>query len=284
MLEPCLIYCCIMYQLTFRFSLLCSLTPISFSTVTAGIYTGYLLEMDKKKISSCTCSELTVQLYRTGLEVNMGTTANDIMQNALPVYILYIHLKANGLCWAIQCCCLRDIRRVAGPIEWARKRKKERAQEQWEWEHGGKPTLLVSFFRNGGWKLWFGVSRCLPFLLFLSAPSSSFWLAIQRDLFRWFELEGERGRGIKEGLRAVGLGTWRKAFFLVFLLPPVPIVLRCSFLFLLAHYADDKCVLSVDHFCLMFSLFGMPQSTHSFVRMVGLLIGMFDSLACLAHE
>jgi len=98
MLEPCLIYCCIMYQLTFRFSLLCSLTPISFSTVTAGIYTGYLLEMDKKKISSCTCSELTVQLYRTGLEVNMGTTANDIMQNALPVYILYIHLKANGLC------------------------------------------------------------------------------------------------------------------------------------------------------------------------------------------
>ena len=82
---------------------------------------------------------------------------------------------------------------------------------------------------------------------------------------RWFELEGERGRGIKEGLRAVGMGTWRKAFFLVFLMPPIPIVLRCSFLFLLAHYADDKCVLSVDHFCLMFSLFGMPQSTYSFV-------------------
>ena len=71
-----------------------------------------------------------------------------------------------------------------------------------------------------------GAFRCLPFLLFLGAHSSSF----------------------------------------------------------LAHYAVDKCALSVDHFCLMFSLFGMPQSTHSFVRMVGLLIGMFDSLACLAHE
>jgi len=26
----------------------------------------------------------------------------------------------------------------------ARKRKNERASEQWEWEHGGKPNLLVS--------------------------------------------------------------------------------------------------------------------------------------------
>ena len=62
-------------------------------------------------------------------------------------------------------------------------------------------------------------------------------------------LESELGRG-REGLRAVGMETWRKAYPVCFLLqnrggslvwcfpmPPIPIVLKRSILFLLAYCA-----------------------------------------------
>ena len=65
------------------------------------------------------------------------------------------------------------------------------------------------------------------------------------NIFGWWEHKGEKGKGRNEGLRTLGMGTWRKAQLMViswrwdllqaFLMPPMPIVLWCSFLFLLVH-------------------------------------------------
>jgi hypothetical protein len=97
-------------------------------------------------------------------------------------------------------------------------------------------------------------SRCLPFLLFLSTLSSSFRLATQLFskknqcicLFELFRLESDPWRGRKEGLRAVGMGTWRKATkgsLSVFLMSSMPVVLRCSFLFhWFTQYTNDLVV------------------------------------------
>jgi hypothetical protein len=52
--------------------------------------------------------------------------------------------------------------------------ERESLRAIWEWEHDGKPTMLVS--SNDG-RENIGAFRCLPFLLFLGAPSSSFCLA-----------------------------------------------------------------------------------------------------------
>jgi hypothetical protein len=63
--------------------------------------------------------------------------------------------------------------------------EEERAYEQWEWEHDGKPAMSVSS-KDGGENI--GAFRCLPFLLFLGAPSSSFCLTqlFERKCYRFF--------------------------------------------------------------------------------------------------
>jgi len=73
----------------------------------------------------------------------------------------------------------------------------------------------------------------------------SIWRVVAVGLVRVSREEQER-----EGLRAVGMGTWRKAYPVCFLLqnrggslvwcfpmPPIPIVLKRSILFLLAYCA-----------------------------------------------
>ena len=65
-------------------------------------------------------------------------------------------------------------------------------------------------------------------------------------MFQMYSSERELGRGRKDGLRVVVMGAWTKAktpasrnrgadLFPFFPMPPMPIVLRCTFLFLLTH-------------------------------------------------
>jgi hypothetical protein len=62
---------------------------------------------------------------------------------------------------AIQVSCL-SMWSAVGIGEEASKRNKEKAQEQWEWEHGGKSNLIISSScHRGGCMVW----RSIPIVL-----------------------------------------------------------------------------------------------------------------------
>jgi hypothetical protein len=113
---------------------------------------------------------------------------------------------------------------------------------------------------------WFGVSRCLPFLLFLSTSSFSFWLTVHPNYapiwMGWiWEWAWKRKRGSKSsGHGNTEEGLWVESSFWVFLMPPMPIVVRCSFLLLLAHMTYTMSVVPpflIWHF-FFYVCFGMP--------------------------